>query len=90
MIIGIPKEIKNNENRVSLTPAGTFALVKAGHEVLVEKGAGVGSGFYDDEYKEAGAMICEVDEVFKKADLIVKVKEYLESEYKYLREDQML
>ena len=90
MIIGIPKEIKNNENRVSLTPAGTFALVKAGHEVLVEKGAGVGSGFYDDEYKEAGAMICEVDEVFKKADLIVKVKEYLESEYKYLREDQMI
>lgn len=90
MIIGIPKEIKNNENRVSLTPAGAFALVKAGHQVLVEKGAGVGSGFYDDEYKEAGAVICEVEEVFKKAELIVKVKEYLESEYKYLREDQMV
>lgn len=90
MIIGIPKEIKNNENRVSLTPAGAFALCKAGHTVLVETSAGMGSGFSDAEYIDAGATICEVDEVFAKADLIVKVKEYLESEYKYLREDQMV
>ena len=75
MIIGIPKEIKNNENRVSMTPAGVFALCKAGHQVYVETMAGTGSGFND---------------VFAKADLIVKVKEYLESEYKYLREDQMI
>ena len=90
MIIGIPKEIKNNENRVSMTPAGVFALCKAGHRVYVETMAGTGSGFNDDEYKEAGAIICSCDEVFAKADLIVKVKEYLESEYKYLCEDQMI
>lgn len=90
MIIGIPKEIKNNENRVSMTPAGVFALCKAGHEVYVETKAGTGSGFNDEEYQEAGAIITTCDEVFAKADLIVKVKEYLESEYKYLREDQMV
>lgn len=90
MIIGIPKEIKNNENRVSLTPAGAYALKKAGHTVLVENNAGIGSGFTDEEYIDAGAEICSVEEVFKKANLIVKVKEYLESEYKYLREDQMV
>lgn len=90
MIIGIPKEIKNNENRVSLTPAGVYALTKAGHQVLVEKNAGMGSGFSDEEYKDAGANISDVEDVFAKADLIVKVKEYLESEYKYLREDQMV
>lgn len=90
MIIGIPKEIKNNENRVALTPAGAFALTKAGHCVLVEKGAGCGSGFEDEEYTQAGASICEVEEVFAKAELIVKVKEYMESEYAYLREDQMV
>lgn len=90
MRIGIPKEIKNNENRVSCTPAGVYALAKAGHEVYVERAAGLGSGFSDAEYKEAGAILCDVEEVFAKADLIVKVKEYLESEYKYLREDQMV
>lgn len=90
MIIGIPKEIKNNENRVSCTPAGVFALCKAGHQVIVEANAGAGSGFSDEEYKEAGAMIADVEEVFKQADLIVKVKEYLPEEYHYLREDQMV
>lgn len=90
MIIGIPKEIKNNENRVSLTPAGVMNLVKAGHTVLVESKAGIGSGFSDEEYKSAGATICDVKEVFAKANLIVKVKEYLESEYQYLREDQTI
>lgn len=90
MIIGIPKEIKNNENRVSCTPAGVFALCKAGHKVIVETNAGAGSGFSDEEYKDAGAVIANVEEVFKQADLIVKVKEYLPEEYQYLREDQMV
>lgn len=90
MIIGIPKEIKNNENRVSMTPAGVYSLCKAGHEVYVETTAGVGSGFSDSEYQDAGAKIVACEEVFAKADLIIKVKEYLESEYKYLREDQMV
>lgn len=90
MNIGIPKEIKNNENRVSCTPAGVYTLVKAGHTVYVEKNAGTGSGFLDQEYSEAGAIVTDVETVFAKADLIVKVKEYLESEYKYLREDQMV
>ena len=90
MIIGIPKEIKNNENRVSCTPAGVFALCKAGHKVIVEANAGIGSGFSNEEYQEAGAEIVDVKEVFKRAELIVKVKEYLPSEYQYLREDQMV
>lgn len=90
MIIGIPKEIKNNENRVSLTPAGAYALKKAGHEVLIEKGAGLGSGFEDYDYQMTGAVILDKDDVFQNADLIVKVKEYLPSEYKYLRKDQMV
>lgn len=90
MIIGIPKEIKNNENRVSMTPAGVFALCKKGHRVLVEAMAGEGSGFTDKEYADCGAEIVSVEEVFVKADIIVKVKEYLKEEYKYLREDQMV
>ena len=90
MKIGIPKEIKNNENRVSCTPAGVFALCKAGHEVYVETNAGAGSGFSDQEYEAAWAQIRGVDEVFAEADLIVKVKEYLPKEYRYLREDQMV
>ena len=90
MIIGIPKEIKNNENRVSCTPAGVFALCKAGHKVIVEANAGIGSGFSNEEYQEAGAEIADVKEVFKRAELIVKVKEYLPSEYQYLLEDQMV
>ncbi|MGB4984195.1 MAG: alanine dehydrogenase [Erysipelotrichaceae bacterium] len=90
MIIGIPKEIKNNENRVGLTPAGTLQLTKQGHVVLVEQNAGLGSGYSDEEYAKCGATICGKDEVFAKANLIVKVKEYLECEYKYLREDQIV
>ena len=75
MKIGIPKEIKNNENRVSCTPAGVFALCKAGHEVYAETNAGAGSGSLDKEYEEAGAQIKAADQVFALADLIVKVKE---------------
>lgn len=91
MRIGIPKEIKNNENRVSLTPAGAYALIKAGHEVFVEMNAGVGSSFEDHEYKEVGATILTTaQEVFEKAEMIIKVKEYLEEEYKFLREGQII
>ena len=90
MKIGIPKEIKNQENRVSLTPAGAYALSRAGHTVLVETMAGNGSGFSDAEYIEAGAVVVARDEVFKSSELIVKVKEYLDSEFRYLREDQII
>lgn len=86
MIIGIPKEIKEQENRVSLTPAGVDALVRAGHKVLVETNAGMGAGFRDEEYSELGAeIIPEASEVWEKADMIMKVKEPLKSEYKYFR-----
>ena len=91
MIIGVPKEIKNNENRVALTPAGVVNLVNAGQTVIIESGAGLGSSFSDDEYRAAGAEIIEsASEVWAKADMIMKVKEPLESEYKYLRKGLIL
>lgn len=86
MIIGIPREIKNNENRVALTPAGVQNLVSAGHKVIVEKDAGVGSAFENEEYVNEGAeLIDQAEEVWNQADMIMKVKEPLESEYKYFR-----
>jgi alanine dehydrogenase len=76
MIIGIPKEIKNNEFRVSATPSGVHAYVQNGHKVLVESGAGLGSAITDQDYIDAGAQIvATADEVWQKADLIQKVKE---------------
>jgi alanine dehydrogenase len=91
MFIGVPKEIKNNENRVALTPAGVVTLVKAGHIVLIEKDAGVGSGFTDEQYIEAGAeIIKDRKEVWSKSDMIMKVKEPLESEYQYFRQGLIL
>lgn len=91
MIIGIPKEIKNWENRVSLTPSGTKTLVTNGHTVLVQSTAGLGSGFTDKEYSNAGAAIVPtIEDVYKKADMIIKVKEPQESEYELLRKDQLL
>ncbi len=88
MRIGIPKEIKNHEARVSITPAGVEEFVKNGHELLIEKGAGLGSGFSDEDYRLAGASIVDgPDQVWKTADMILKVKEPLEEEYGYLRED---
>lgn len=91
MIIGVAKEIKNNENRVGLTPAGAEALVHAGHEVWMEKTAGVGSGFADEEYIAVGAKI-ETDKkaLFDKADMIIKVKEPLAAEYDLFHEGQIL
>ena len=86
MIIGTPKEIRDNEYRVAITPAGVEAFVKNGHIVLIENDAGLGSGFSDTEYKKAGAEIVTQDELYKKSEMIYKVKEFLPEEYKYLRE----
>lgn len=86
MIVGLPKEIKEQENRVAMTPAGVDGLVRAGHTVYVQKGAGVGSNFTDEEYIAQGAQILDTaDEVWEKAEMIVKVKEPLTSEFKYFR-----
>lgn len=86
MFIGIPKEIKTREYRVSMVPGGVKALVDAGHRVFVEAGAGAGSGILDDEYKAAGAAILSTaKEVFDRAEMIVKVKEPLPEEYQYMR-----
>jgi len=91
MIIGVPKEIKNNENRVALTPAGAHALSVHGHDVLVLKSAGEGSGITDSEYISAGAkIVSSAPELFGKADLIVKVKEPLPEEYGLFKEGQAL
>ena len=91
MIIGIPKELKNNEFRVSATPSGVHAYVVAGHKVLVEKNAGVGSAISDADYIAAGAQIVDsADEIWQKADLIQKVKEPIEIEYKRMRKGQIL
>lgn len=86
MIIGIPKEIKNNEYRVAAIPTSISDLVRQGHKVLVQFGAGTGSGFEDEEYRAAGAEIVDVDAVFNQAELIYKVKEILPEEYQYMRE----
>lgn len=91
MNIGVPKEIKNNENRVSVTPAGVSELVKHGHTVYVQHTAGEGSGFSDDQYVAAGAMILStIEEVYAIADMIVKVKEPIEPEYKLVKPGQLL
>lgn len=91
MIIGVPKEIKNNENRVALTPAGTQELVKRGHTVYVQATAGVGSGFSDDQYAQAGAKILpSAEEVFGIAEMIIKVKEPIEQEYKLIKKGQLV
>ena len=91
MIIGVPKEIKNNENRVAVTPGGVQEFVKHGHTVYVQHTAGNGSGFSDEQYKQAGAHILNtIEEVYGIAEMIVKVKEPIESEYALIRENQLL
>ena len=91
MIVGIPKEIKNNENRVSMTPAGVRELVKRGHTVYVQHTAGENSGFPDAEYERAGAHILPtIEEVYAVAEMIVKVKEPIEPEYKLVRRGQLV
>ncbi|PTV97751.1 alanine dehydrogenase [Halanaerobium saccharolyticum] len=91
MIIAVPKEIKNNENRVALTAAGTEILKKAGHQILIEKNAGKGSGISDQDYKEAGAeILADKKELFDRAEMIIKVKEPLKEEYNLFKEGQIL
>jgi alanine dehydrogenase len=91
VLVGVPKEIKNNENRVAMTPAGVFELVNRGHQVLVETSAGIGSGFSNQEYLDAGAKIADsAKEVWDKAEMIVKVKEPIAAEYPHMRKGQVL
>lgn len=91
MIIGVPKEIKSQENRVALTPAGVDALIRAGHRVLIETNAGSGSGFDDQAYLSSGAEIVDdTKSLWDQSEMILKVKEPLESEYKYFRKDLIL
>ncbi len=91
MIVGVPKEIKTNENRVALVPAGAESLAGDGHTLLVEQGAGLGSGFSDDAYRAVGAQIAKsADEVWTKAELILKVKEPIEAEWPSMRKGQVL
>jgi len=91
MIIGVPKEIKNNENRVAVTPAGAQEFIRKGHTVYIQTKAGDGSGFTDEEYKGAGAKIlATAKEVFDIAEMIIKVKEPIESEYSLIRKDQLV
>src|SRR5690606_2171787 len=91
MKIGIPKEIKTNENRVSLVPAGAEALVAAGHQVFVETGAGMGSGFADEQYTAVGAKILPTaDAVWKEGEMIIKVKEPIKVEWPRMRKGQTI
>ena len=91
MKVGIPKEIKNNENRVGMTPAGVATMTARGHEVFVQHTAGDGSGFSDDEYVGAGAKILPtIEDVYREAEMIVKVKEPIEPEYSLVRKGQLL
>lgn len=91
MIIGVPAEIKNNESRVGMTPAGVFELTKRNHLVYIQSKAGLGSGFSDDQYKEVGAIILDtIQEVYKIAEMIVKVKEPIEEEYDLVKPNQII
>ena len=91
MIVGIPKEIKNNESRVGMTPAGVLELTHKGHTVYVQSGAGVGSGFTDDVYEKYGAQILDtIEEIYAKGEMIVKVKEPTPPEYPLIREGQVV
>ena len=91
MIIGIPKEIKNNKNRVALTPAGVKELSKRGHELFIQSTAGLGSGFSDDDFELAGASIASsIEEVYESVDMIIKVKEPIEPEYGLIKKNQLV
>ncbi|MEG1585168.1 MAG: alanine dehydrogenase, partial [Anaerovorax sp.] len=91
MIIGTPKEVKENETRVAMTPNWAKRLAAAGHEVWVQKSAGENSGFSDSDYIEVGANMADTaEEIFDKAEFITKVKELQPQEYKLIKEDQMI
>ncbi|HBX20135.1 MAG TPA: alanine dehydrogenase, partial [Porphyromonadaceae bacterium] len=91
MIIGIPKEIKEQEGRVAMTPDGVFELTRRGHKVFVQRGAGVESQLPDENYQRAGAVILDhIEDVYATADMIVKVKEPIEKEYPLIKKDQVI
>ena len=91
MIIGVPKEIKNNENRVALTPSGVKELARHGHDIYIQTNAGSGSGFSDTQYEEAGAGILpDIKSVYGRAEMIIKVKEPIQEEYTLIRENQLV
>ena len=91
MNIGVPKEIKNNEFRVAITPSGVREFVKHGHSVSIESSAGLGSAITDDDYRKVGAtIVSSADEVWNNAELILKVKEPIAAEYSRMRKDQVL
>lgn len=91
MKIGVPKEVKNNESRVGMTPAGVFELTKNKHVVYIQAGAGVGSGFFDEDYENVGAKILNtIEEIYSSSDMIVKVKEPVEVEYPLIKPNQVL
>ena len=91
MLVGVPKEIKNNESRVAMTPAGVHELVVRNHKVLIQAGAGEGSGFSDQDYIDAGAEIAtKAEDVWGRAELVVKVKEPIAAEYPLMRKGQVL
>jgi alanine dehydrogenase len=90
LIVGIPKEIKNNENRVAITSIGVKELVKNGHTVLVERKAGINSGITDEEFRDAGAKIVKAEDVYSRSELVMKVKEPLPKEYSLIKPDQIL
>ena len=86
MLVGVPKEIKVHESRVALTPEGVSEFIRAGHSVVVEKGAGLGSSITDDQYLSAGATIeADIEKIWRDSDMILKVKEPIEAEYSRLR-----
>ena len=91
MIVGVPKEIKNNEFRVGMTPSGVNSFIRNGHKVFVQKGAGLGSGFVDKLYSDVGAKILNsIEEIYSVAELIIKVKEPLKTEYSLIKKDQII
>ena len=91
MRIGVPKEIKTNENRIALVPAGAEALVAAGHKVVIETGGGAGSGFTDDDYTSVGATIApDAATVWRGAEMIMKVKEPIEREWEHMQKGQLI
>ena len=91
MKIGIPKEIKNNESRVGMTPAGVAELIRHGHHVVVQHAAGENSGFSDEKYAKVGAEILpDIESVYNEAEMIIKVKEPIEKEYKLIKKGQLV
>ncbi len=91
MIIGVPKEIKDNENRVAITPAGVKEFSQAGHQLFVQKSAGIGSGITDQEYQDAGASILDTaEQVFKQTEMVIKVKEPMPTEYQLIKTEQVV